>query len=129
MMRERSSFEDVRLVERFLESVASALFGSAWFRVINFHVRKNKGKSLTELMFENPREAGYAVLAIIGGGKTQTRLLENIFRNHLQKNLGGSIDEDLNELFEAIIKNDAEKTKEKLIKIAQEYIQVQLRRL
>jgi len=116
-------------VERFLESVATALFGSAWFRVINFHVRKNRGKSLAELMFENPREASYTVLAIIGGGKTQARLLENIFRNHLEKNIGGSINEDLNELFEAIIKNDAKRTREKLVKIAQDYIQVRLRRL
>jgi len=124
-----SSPEELRLVERFLESVATALFGSAWFRVINFHVRKNRGKSLAELMFENPREASYTVLAIIGGGKTQARLLENIFRNHLEKNIGGSINEDLNELFEAIIKNDAKRTREKLVKIAQDYIQVRLRRL
>lgn len=128
-MVRRSSPEELRLVERFLESVATALFGSAWFRVINFHVRKNRGKSLAELMFENPREASYTVLAIIGGGKTQARLLENIFRNHLEKNIGGSINEDLNELFEAIIKNDAKRTREKLVKIAQDYIQVRLRRL
>ncbi len=129
MMRRRSSPEELRLVGRFLESVATALFGSAWFSVINFHIRKNRSKSLAELMFENPREASYIVLVIIGGGKTQARLLKNIFRNHLLETLGGSIDEDLNELFEAIAKNDAEKTREKLVKIAQDYLQVRLRRL
>lgn len=126
MTQERVKMQEIGLVERFLERIFSSAFGPTCFQVINFHVRRHKGRSLTELLFENPKEACNIVLAIIGGGKTQARLLRNVFENHLEKTLGHPIN---GELYEALIKNNAEKVREKLVKIAREYMEIQLRRL
>jgi len=125
-VQRQDELKNIRMIERFLEMVFNSAIGAATYRVLNFHIRKNYGKSIAELLWEDPKKTYDAIVAIMGGGELQGRALRKMLASYLEEVLGHPIN---GELYEAVVRNDIEKVRQRLVELANEYMQVHLRRI
>jgi len=125
-MQREDELKKICMIERFLEMVFNSAISPATYRVLDFHVRKNHGKNITHLIWEDPKRAYDAIVAIMGGGELHARALRKVLESYLEEVLGHPIN---GELYEAIVKNDVEKVRQRLVELANEYMQVHLRRI